>query len=93
MEVDEVQAEAEVEEPLAEFEVPQAEVEEPLVEDEEPQAEAKEPQPKAEDPLLESEVPQKEAGPSTIPLEKLEANIGLVLVNQSYIIHLLNNLR
>ena len=62
-------------------------------EQDKPQPKAEEPQPEAEDPLLESEVPQKEAGPSTIPLEKLEANIGLVLVNQSYIIHLLNNLR
>ena len=115
MEVDEVQAEAEAEDPLEESEVPQTEDEKPLTEDEEPPTEAEEPQAKAqveaEDPQPEDEEPQpqttaygdaheSEAGPSTTPLEKLaskvkklEANIGIVLVNQSYIIHLLNNLQ
>ena len=40
MEVDEVQAEAEAEDPMEEFEVPQAEAKEPLAEDKKPQAEA-----------------------------------------------------
>ena len=94
MEVDEVQAEFEAEEPLVDFEVPQPEAEEPLAQEEEPQTEAENPLPEAEMP------PTKEARPSTTPLaklaqkvDKLEADIGLVLVNQQYIIHLLNNLQ
>ena len=43
MKVDEVHAEAEVEDPLAEYEVPQLEAEEPLAEDDEPHAEAEQP--------------------------------------------------
>ena len=61
-----------------------------------PQAKAEEPQPQT---AADGDAHELEAGPCTTPLEKLalkleklEADIGLVLVNQTYIIHFLNNL-
>ena len=58
-----------------------------------PQTEDEEPQPQT---TAYGDAHESEARPSTTPLEKLaskvenlEADIGLVLVNQSYIIHLL----
>ena len=50
IEVDEVQAEAEAEDPLEESEVPQTEDEKPLTEDEEPLTEDDEPPTEAEEP-------------------------------------------
>ena len=113
---DEVHAEFEAKDPLADSRVPHPEAEEPLEQEDEPQSEAKEPlapkyepQAEAKDPLLEAEMTSaEEARPSTTPearlltttllakltqkVDKLEADIRVALVNQQYIIHILNNI-